>query len=518
MYLRLFTVIFLLISTSLLYGQTSDVKLTVGMPYRVVDAPYKDYFLDHGEVMSVKRVKDLIIIQKFDAKLKFIQQREYKDLPGDAHIQHIGKHGREYYIFYSLWDRANKEEQLFSRRINFSKGTLERENARLIATGDKISGGFDFHYSIDSSKLLIKYRLKPEKVNDSKSYDVIGFHVFDPAMNKLWSKEVTMPYTEKKMNNEDYAIDGEGNSYILATVFNDETTDIKKSRKGDPNYHIELLRVKANTSQIEKQVISLKDKFINDIAIFETSQDYMVCAGFYNNGKSLTNANGIFAFKVKKEGEVYDVYHHEIPTEVLNQYASKKTKRKNAKDDDPEYKRLYFDFVSVGKDGSILLVGEQFYVVSNYYTSANGHSYTTHSYHYNDILVTKLNPEGRLAWIKKIPKQQVGADLGSMSYKHFSQGNDDYFVFLDTERNENLTPDRKPEIIGNGGTGQLVAFKIDNKSGRMERVTLLNTKDVKGMAIYQLKPTRIIQSGEEEFIIEAYKKKKEDVLIRVQLD
>lgn len=42
-------------------------------------------------------------------------------------------------------------------------------------------------------------------------------------------------------------------------------------------------------------------------------------------------------------------------------------------------------------------------------------------------------------------------------------------------------------------------------------------KDAKGMKLYQFAPSRTVQVGDEEFIFEAYKKKKEDVMVKVRL-
>src|SRR5690606_16441195 len=144
---------------------------------------------------------------------------------------------------------------------------------------------FDFQRSFDESKLLEQYRMKPAKKSDAVNHDVIGMSVFDQNLEQLWKKEVEMPYTEKKIDNLDYAIDSEGNTYILTKVYKDNSTDDKKSKKGDANYDIELLRIKANSSDIVSTKLSLKDKFISELALFEGPSSYMTCAGFYNKGE-----------------------------------------------------------------------------------------------------------------------------------------------------------------------------------------------------------------------------------------
>jgi hypothetical protein len=502
----------LLLFSVLLHGQNSNVKITVGQPYKVIDAWDKEYFYDNDEIMSIKLVDDnLLIIQKFNSDLTFIQQSEYKDMPEDASILKYDKYGDHYYLFYSLWDEANLKEELFYRKINFSKGILENENVKLISVDGK-ANGFSFRHSKNRSKLLIKYRLKPDIIDDSKSFDVIGMYAFDESLNKLWNKEVTMPYTEKKMNNIDYSIDAEGSAYILTSVYDDDTTDEKKSKNGDPNYHFELFRIKANTVEIEKTTVTLNDKFISKISLLEMSEKYMVCTGFYSNGNVGGNADGIFTFKIKKDGIAFDMITHEIPLEILNQYEDNKTIRKNNKEVDAEYRFLSFDFVRFSADDGIILGGEQHYIKSRASSST-----VIETDYYQDILVVRLDNEGDLKWIKKIPKRQAGRlGLGSLSFNYVMNKNEHYFTFLDNEKNENLSTDRVPAVYADRAEGQLITYKVSDSTGDIERIVLFNTNNVNGMSVYQLKPTRIIKSGESELIIEVYKKKKEDVLIKLE--
>jgi hypothetical protein len=225
------------------------------------------------------------------------------------------------------------------------------------------------------------------------------------------------------MNNIDYSVDQAGNVYILTTVYNDNTTDEKKSRDGNANYHIELLKVKANTTKVDITPIKLTDKFINRLWIYETSKDEMICAGFYNKGKDLADADGILIFNIEKDGTLTDIKTYEIPLAILNQNVSRRTQKKNEKkeegDDAAEFQELELREVLVDKDGSLLLIGEQYFMRQHTRYSSNGMSTTYYTYHYNDMLITKIAPSGALAWMKKLPKQQIGRNgRGGMSYSY----------------------------------------------------------------------------------------------------
>jgi hypothetical protein len=521
------------------YAQVSvsnDFSYAVGKPYRVVDAPKKYYFSKGEEVMTIKIDGEKIIVQKLSSKtLSFIKQTEFEDLPKDYQLENITEFAGQYYFFYSLWEKPF--EQLFVRKINFDKGVFEGPGTLLIKTDKKLSGmvtgsfglfgrisvtdKFDFHLSYDKSKLLIQYCLKPEVRNDEKSFNVIGMYVFDKNLALSWNKEVTMPYTEKKMNNLDYSVDSEGNGYMLTTVYDDNSTD--ESKNGKANYHIELFKVAAKTGQLKISQVSLGDKFINRIWLYENANDHMLCGGYYTKTRNVDNADGLFLFKVNKSGTVYDLVSHEIPIAVLNQYESKSTQRKNLKkdkDDKAEFSELELRNLIVQDDGSVVLVGEQHYTVTHsYYTANGGWTYVTYSY-FNDMLVAKIDNKGKLAWMQKLGKRQMGArsyGRGGMSFEYMFKDGNHYLVFLDNQKNMELSRDQVPATHSDGQGGFLTAYKVNDEKGTVSKLSLFNTRDVQGIEVFQFHTDRILPLDKAEFVVELYKKKKEDVLIKVTL-
>ncbi len=66
------------------------------------------------------------------------------------------------------------------------------------------------------------------------------------------------------------------------------------------------------------------------------------------------------------------------------------------KNDDYETPNLHVRDIVVGADGSVFVACEEYYVVTNTYSSANGGSYTTRHYYYQDIIAAKINAAGRV--------------------------------------------------------------------------------------------------------------------------
>ena len=346
-----------------------------------------------------------------------------------------------------------------------------------------------------------------------------------------------MPYTERRMNNLDYQVDSKGNLYLLTKVFHDDSNDDKKKRKDtEANYHLELFIIKSGSSKIEISKFENKDKFINKLWLFDTDKDYLFCGGFYSNGKESKNAwgsqsdfddcDGLILFKVNSSGNIYDKVYHEVPLEVLNQYESERTKKKNEKrernGDNAQFSDLELKNLIVNKDGSIVLVGEQYFTIYHNNSSmgmggmAGGGYYT---YHYCDMLVSKINTDGTLGWMKKIGKNQVGKrGQGGMSYKYFNANNSHYLVFLDNVKNIDLPLDKAPKLHSDGQGGYLTSVKISDSDGALTKGSILNSRDVEDITIYQFSTNRIVKTSESSFLLEVYKKKKEDIMIKVNLN
>lgn len=513
---------------------TAQPNVSVGKPYTVIDSQQKYYFAKGNEIMAVKlAAKSGVTIQKFRSdNLVFEKIKLYDDFPKMAFIENVTAIAGSYYLFYSYWD--GEQEQLFCREIDFKKGEFAGAGVKILSVNQRITGeltrtGFyqlgvvnkyDFYFSSDSSTLLVKYRLRPQLKSDARNFDIIGMGVFGKDMKTSWVREVKMPYTEKKMNNLDYVVDRNGNAYIATMVYNDDTNE-SMNEDGDPNYRIEILKIFTGGEKLVKFPVMITGKFVKTLWIYENPKGFMVCGGFYNKGRNTDNADGILVFNLPEEGHSPDINTYEIPLEILNQYADSNTKRKNERKDEKdnaEFQHLQLSEILFNTDGSMLLISEQKFqkTYSTYAQNMGSSSYT--GYYYNDILLARISPSGKLDWMKKLPKRQSGhAGQGSMSYRCLRSGNDYYFLFLDNQKNRDLPIDQLPSGHVDGQGGFLTAYKINDIDGSARKVYILDTRDIKGEEVFQFMVSRIILTAPAELVFEVYKKKKEDILVKVRL-
>lgn len=527
--------VFCIAVSMLSYSQkklSAEYSYKVSQPYKVFDAANKFYFAKDNQAMTVKIHKDEVLIQKFNTdKPLFINEKLYeKKFPKNFVVEDILEINNKFYFFYSSWDGDNEKEQLFYNEIDFEKGEFVDTPKMLFDVKGKVTGTsmgysvqdkFPFLLSHDKKNILIKYRKKPEVKRDVNSYDIIGLMAFDENLIKTSGNELKMPYTERRMDNLDYHLDNNGNLYLLTKVFHDDSNKDKKKKKDEEaNYHLELFFVKAGTSKIDITRFENKEKFINKLWIFDTPNDFLVCGGFYSNGKGERNdSDGIMSFKINNTGGIYDEVYHDIPLELLNMFESKKTVKKNEKKEEKgeeaKFKDLKLKNLNVDKDGNVVLIGEQDFVIA--YTNSKGNTY--YKYFYQDIFAAKINKNGGLDWMKKVPKNQYGSrGKSGMSYKYFFANNNHYLVFLDNVKNIEIAVDKAPERHTDGQGGYLTSVKINDNDGTLSKGSILNAREVEDFKLHQFSTNRVFKVSENAFMFEAYKKNKEDVMIKVEMN
>lgn len=507
---------------------SKEFNYSISKPYKVVDG-IKSYYSKDGEVLAVKYGRGKFHFQKFsgdnlnEVKHNIVEKGE--GFTPESYIEHAG----HIYFFFSRWDKANYTEQLFVREIDFDKANWAGKERLLIKVKGKVTGGFSFGFlapgygggkfnfdgSYTGNRFIVQYRMKPKTKNDAYSKDLIGMHVYSKDMEEVWSQIIEMPYTEKKMNNVGYTIDEKGNSYILAEVYRTETA--KKIVKGRLNYDLELIRVDAEDQSLSSTKIKMKDKFVKNIGFYEGRNGGITIAGYYGN-KAKSGTDGVFLYKLDDAGELTDEMTYEIPVDVMKLYKSERAQsRMEKKDGEKDYSmpNMVLREIQYGDDGSLTIYGERYYVVSHY-NSKTGQ--TTYTYYYQEILAAHINADNELVWMQKLPKNQKGgAPRGGMGYHVINQKDYQYVLFLDNVKNIELPLTKYPKTHVDGRGGFLTGFKIEKESGKTEKLSILDTKDAKGIALYQFNTGRIIELDNGSFAVECYKKKKEDVMLKINI-
>ena len=525
------------------YYTSADFDIKLSKPHRVVDATTKLYLNDEDHILSFKIVKtNNFIIQSFDPHTLDEISRAENNLERNSDFEAFVRTDKQFYVLYTLYDKPNNTEQLFAQEIDPSSSKFKGKPKKLLDVKGKIAGvfqggfsfyvsdKFDFQHSKSENKLLIHFRMKPEKRNDKLSYDRIGLYVFDAGLNKIWGDIREMKYTEAQMDIEDYAVDDAGNAYLLGKIYKDGNKDQKRLGDEEINYKYEIMKLTGSDEIAEFNELKLDDnRFIEDLEIKEQDENKMIIAGYYSNAERLV-INGVFVFIVDKNTGEHKKNYYDIPLDVLNAYESRRVVKKNTKRDDNDdgigFANLKLRDIFIDDDGNITLIGEQYWMRKTGNTSVMP-GITAHGmqgnisrvYYYTNILVTKVTPEGELAWMTKIPKSQIGVTgMGGMSYSKIGTDKHLYVMYLDNEKNSNLAIDEKPKKHNDGQGGFLTSSKINYETGQVSKESLFDLRNVNGTEVYQFATGRVINLSDEKIAIEVYKKKNEDIWIKVGLN
>ena len=197
-------------------------------------------------------------------------------------------------------------------------------------------------------------------------------------------------------------------------------------------------------------------------------EDRLTCIGFYSE-RNNNRYKGISYYEL-------DPKTLAIRKTKLNPFTEQFIIDKYGKDKDKELKNLSFRKIIITSSNEIIFNAEEFYIVTNYVSTPQG-SYTTTSYHYDDIVSAKLSTSGDIVWARNINKRQAtGGDSSYISYTSTAKGNDAYFFINTGEKVKKLKNDRIQFGQTSTKHSNLNVIRV-NQNGDFDYSELLDDKD-----------------------------------------
>jgi hypothetical protein len=253
---------------------------------------------------------------------------------------------------------------------------------------------------------------RPADSLDQVGYFVVGV---DTTFGGVW----TAPYTERDLEILRFLRPGyDGTLYALGKVHQRSSSyPTYVLFRYVPSYNLTL--------QLPLEVGKLY--LINPT--FQIEQQRICIAAFYSERVGMGVRGLVFA-EVRLPGFFLTINQKTpVPPEILQRYLSERQIAHGH-----GIPHLYLDHLIPRREGSILLIGEQFFITTPLIIAEGIWNSEEEIYHYRDILIFALDSLGKLKWVRVIPKAQRSSFPLQLSYGLLIGPEAIYFIYRSRER------------------------------------------------------------------------------------
>lgn len=304
-------------------------------------------------------------------------------------------------VFSTLYDSKSKKITAGYHFLS-KEGVLDKELkpfTEISVTDDDLEKQISFVLSPDKTKILLYYPVEAASKTDKPGIFVKVVNAVD--FSTYWESKYFFPDTEVEL--EKVMLDNQGTTFILTK--ND--LEGQEKDKSAQKYKYMLYTAKKESKSLGDFNLKINDQyFVNNVLVKFDGKNNILASGFYSE-KSANYAKGAFVVNL-------DAANGSVLINALVPFASDVSENKDESDKEKAF--YHMRDISFLNDGSIVLVGEQYYIDITRSRSTYGSIGGTpnFTYRYKDVLVMSLSSTGEMKWMKNIPKKQITANDGAM--------------------------------------------------------------------------------------------------------
>lgn len=336
---------------------------------------------------------------------------------------------------FTIFSPSKKERVIYCHEFNINDGSHKRtklfktdveKNQRIFSGSNKRETGFSMSpngkYFVVSTDDIKKH---------SNSYTV---RVYNSETLSLEFKQAFQENTEKFYEANDLSVDDDANIYALGKLFLEGRSEKKG---GKANYDFVLNKISESGNQVIKIDFS-KDEHISSLIISNVNNKIRLI-GFYSDQKA-GRIKGTLIFDVATDAMTITKQNaFRLPEAVYKDlYTESKAKKKKEKA--AELSSYYVDYVIEDDNGNTYLLAEEFFITTVYVSNGMGGGYVQTVYHYNNVLVIKINADGQLEWGRSVFKRATAP-----SYSAFLKDGQ-LHVILNSGKNLNEKEDGRVKV------------------------------------------------------------------------
>lgn len=390
-------------------------------------------------------------LEKFDENLKSIKTHDItQQFEAEKYIiDRIFKVGKSYVLFTTKDFTEQKKEVLFSQTFDWETGKMSKPNEVYSQNYESRRGNINYNINTSHDKKRVLLTIHPPIKRDEA--EVVSFYVYNEQIEEIWSEEnITFEEKEKNYTIIDTELGNDGQIFLLGSKAN--PGDRKAGIERSPNEY-QIVTIK--DEQTEINAIDLDGKIIDEMSMVMSEDGSLQIAGYYRK-KAGVGIDGVFLFSVNsKTGEIenqaWDEFSQEFITAKWSERQIAKAEKKEEKGTDLGLANLEFRSIVKHDDGSLSIVGEIFWITTTTVTSANGSTSTRTTYHYGDLIISRMSGAGEFSNHARFNKHHTYQG----AYTYFNLNNQVAVLMADARttlydfNKETVTKAEKKEMAGN---------------------------------------------------------------------
>lgn len=387
-----------------------------------------------------------------------------------------------------------------------------RGDAKLIVSYDLIKGKTREPIRIVQSKDYNYFAIIWMLVGKGKGSDTYGYKIFDKKYNVIENGEFEIPFESRNVDISNHLLTNTGHYFFLLKEYDVD----QNTRNSKVNTFKALHLYQVDEDGLTHYKVPMAGKRPDAISMNSDDSTLFTLTGCYGTDNS-EGITGVFYMKLDFLNasiidEGYKAFDREFITMDWSEKEISKMERKlQSGGSEPSLYNYKMRQSEILPDGSLIGLMEQYYVQVRSYYDPRGMATYNYTYYYNDLIVFKVDPEGDVAWINKIPKRQISTNDGGpySSYAFFVDNNNINIIFNDHIDNYDAAGKYIPfatNVASFTKKFNVVALtKVDLFSGLNTRTQLTTSKEIGAVAMPKL--FKIDGNNQEMIIFSIYKSK-----------
>ncbi|MEM7102287.1 MAG: hypothetical protein AAF502_04075 [Bacteroidota bacterium] len=386
--MKISATIILLLFAFLSIGQ--EVRVSEELSVRN-DDDYRIIGKLNDEILLFKDKGDILKIFSYNQEMEMSWEKKINLESRRARVLEVIPQKDHFTMVYRYFKRG----KIYVRAMEFSPEADTMRSSTLISFVPRATNALDLVVSNDKSKIFLY---------DSDINSKIYATCFDlKTMENLWQIQVKPIEFDFQRDFVQALVDNKGNGFLILE------RDNKKAKRNTSRF--EVLGYDIDLQQQRRYNIGMKGKLWLDVEFqVDNLNNRLVGAGLFSN-KKYGETNGHFYLRINPQNpEDYFIHFSDFDEKFVTSILGKEIK-----------KEVGFGEVSVQelvlrRDGGLLMVAERnkkytrrATSYNSFYNPDNAIGYQV-DYHYNDILLISIHPNGDTHWKELLRKRQFSQD------------------------------------------------------------------------------------------------------------